>query len=164
MAFFDDMTAALAANPATDVGEHTTFKVRVGNPTHRRALVALATMLAVSLGATSQVGAGALACKPSVTVTNYLVPDIKVLNFKYKIGSNTVYTEGLRNEILSTYGDHEWPSQTLDYAATGVVITESAVEFQIRTSNGWATPQTSVWFPHSFACGANHHYNHEIRP
>ena len=165
MAFFDDMTADSPANPATDVGEPSTFKVRVSNSTRRRALVALAAVLAVSLGATSHVGAGALACKPTVTVTNSRPRGsaaIKVLNFKYKIGDNRIYTEGLTNKVLTSGQSEDWPSQTLNNAANGVKITSSAVELQVDNGRGWDPLTPLVWFPHTFACGENHHYNHVI--
>jgi hypothetical protein len=94
MAFFDDMSAASAAYPMTDVGEQSTSKVRVTNTTHRRALIALAAALAVSFGATSQAGAAGLACKPDVFVENAKGASIKVLRFEYTV-LGKVHTEAL---------------------------------------------------------------------
>jgi len=166
MAFFDDMTDASAANPTTDVGEPSTLKIRISNNTRRRALVAFAAVLTVSLGATSHVGAGALKCKPTVTVTNSRPGGsaaIKVLSFKYKIGDNRIYTEGLTNKVLTPGQFEDWPSQTLANAANGVTITSSAVELQVDNGRGWDPLTPLVWFPHTFACGENHHYNHVIK-
>jgi hypothetical protein len=160
---------ALPAYPVTDVSEQSTFKVRVTNTTPRRALVALAAALAVSFGATSPAGATNLACKPTVTVTN-LRPGgsaaIKIVNFQYKVDihGDEIFTEGLVNKIL-TDGDRfeDWPSQTLQDAATGNKITQTAVGFRVDNGRGWGSLLTSAWFPHSFLCGDEHTYKHEIR-
>jgi hypothetical protein len=166
MAIYDDMTRGLTSSPVTGVGEQSTFKARLKNTRHRRALLALAAMLAVSLGATPRTGAQALACKPNVRVVNLRgvgTAAIKVLSFKYKVGDNTVYTEPLANKILTPYQTENWPSQTLNHAPNGTVITSSAVELQIDNGPGWGPSFTSAWFPHTFGCGARHNYIHEIR-
>ena len=99
----------------------------VQNTTYRRALVALLAALSVVsfVGATSQTAMAGVKCKPNVRVTNKQGASIKVLNFKYKIGSNTIYTEGLVNKVLTPNETENWPSQTLNNAATGVVLTPS---------------------------------------
>jgi hypothetical protein len=166
MAIFDDLTPASTSSPVTDVGEQSTCKARFWNTRHRRALLALAGVLAVSLCATPRTGAQALACKPNVRVVNLRgvgTAAIKVLSFKYKVGDNTIYTEPLTNKILTPYETENWPSQTLNHAPNGTVVTSSAVELQIDNGPGWGTPFTSAWFPHSFACGPRHNYIHEIR-
>lgn len=158
-----ETTGALPAYPVTNVSERSTFKVRVTNTTPRRALVALAAALAISFGATSQAGA-TVHCQPNVKVTKGSggATSIKVLNFKYKVGGNTIYTEGLSNKVLTRGETENWPSQTLNHAATGVVITESAVEIQEDNGRGYGPSLPLVWFPHSFTCGANHNYIHVI--
>ncbi len=141
----------------------------IQNTTHRRALVALttavalATALTVSFGATSQPAAAGVKCQPNVRVTNKKGASIKVLNFKYKIGTNTIYTEGLTNKILTPNETENWPSQRLSAAANGVVLTSTAVEYKDDTGGGYGSPRTSAWFPHSFTCGSNHNYIHEIQ-
>jgi hypothetical protein len=141
----------------------------IQNTTHRRALVALATAvavtttLAVSFGATPQSAVAGVKCQPNVRVTNKKGASIKVLNFKYKIGSSTIYTEGLGNKILTPNETENWPSQTLNQAANGVVITSTAVEYKDDTGSGYGSPRTSAWFPHSFTCAANHNYIQEVQ-
>lgn len=126
-------------------------------------LIALAAVLAVSFGATS-VASATVKCKPNVRVINEKGASIKVLNFKYKIGTSTIYTEGLDNKIVAANGGTEnWPSQTLDDAANGVVITSSAVEFKDDTGSGYGPPRMSSWHPHSFVCGPTHNYIHTIQ-
>jgi hypothetical protein len=137
----------------------------IQNTTYRRALVALLVALSTVsfVGATSQTAMAGVKCKPNVRVTNNQGASIKVLNFKYKIGSNTIYTEGLVNKVLTPNETENWPSQTLNNAATGVVLTSTAVEYKKDTGSGYKDPPlTSAWFPHSFTCGSNHNYIHEI--
>lgn len=141
----------------------------IQNTTHRRALVALATAvavttaLAVSFGATPQAAVAVVNCKPNVRVTNKKGASIKVISFKYKIGSNTIYTEGLGNKILTQNETENWSSQTLNNAANGVVITSTAVEYRDDTGPGYGSPRTSAWFPHSFTCAASHNYIQEVQ-
>jgi hypothetical protein len=129
-----------------------------------RTLVALAAFAAVSLG--NSASAAAVHCKPDVEVTNKKGASIKVLTFKYKIAGNpNAFTEGLANKRLARNEKEEWPSQTLNNAANGVVITSSAVEFQNDNSGsggGYGPRQTSAWHPHSFECGGNHTYKHTV--
>lgn len=137
----------------------------IQNITHRRALVALAMALAVSFGAIDtrpQSAVAGVKCSPNVRVTNNKGASIKVLSFKYKIGSNTIYTEGLDNKILTRNETENWPSQTLNSAANGVVLTSTAVEYKDDTGSGYGNPRTSAWFPHSFTCDSSHNYIHEI--
>lgn len=130
-----------------------------------RSLVATAV---VALG--SQLGlaqAANLHCVPKeITVTNKKPASIKVLKLKYKVaGSDKVYTEGLDNKKLAPDEREEWPKQRLNHAATGVVVTETAIEYKNDNSgdgDGYGKPVTSKWFPHSYTCGSNHTYNHEI--
>ncbi|MBD1845331.1 hypothetical protein H6F89_18350 [Cyanobacteria bacterium FACHB-63] len=141
----------------------------IQNTTHHRVLVALTTALAVTFGAalpfsaTSPATAAGVKCQPSVRVTNKKGASIKVLRFLYKVGGNKVYTEGLANKILTPNETENWSSQTLNNAATGVVVTSTAVEYKDDTGSGYGSPRTSAWFPHSFTCGSNHNYIHEIQ-
>ncbi|MBN8561054.1 MAG: hypothetical protein J0L70_11055 [Leptolyngbya sp. UWPOB_LEPTO1] len=149
---------------------NTQFRVDpLQNATHRRVLVALTMSLAVTFGATVPFGATSPAtaagvkCQPSVKVTNKKGASIKVLRFLYKVGGSTVYTEGLVNKVLTPNETETWSSQTLNNAATGVVVTSTAVEYKDDTGRGYGSPHTSAWFPHSFTCAANHNYIHEIQ-
>jgi hypothetical protein len=164
-----DIQRETAVNPGFDAGGPTTARIRVARLARRTTLAALAAVLAVSFGGQSTVGAQRLACKPTVTVTN-LRPGgsaaIKIVTFKYKVAvsGNTIFTEGLSNKILTDgHRFEDWPSQTLSHAATGNVITETAVEFKVDNGPGWGPPITSAWFPHTFTCDDGHHYNHELR-
>ena len=132
------------------------------NTTRRHLLTALAAAVAVSFGATSPAVAN-VKCKPNVKVTNLKGASIKVINFNYKIGNNTIHTEGLTNKILSPNETENWPSQTLNDAATGVVITSTAVDFQDDNGPGYGPTQTSAWFPHSFTCTNTHNYIETIQ-
>ena len=132
------------------------------NTTHRHLLGALAAALALSFGATSPAVAN-VKCKPNVRVTNQKGASIKVINFKYKIGNNTVHTEGLANKILTQNETENWPSQSLNDAATGVVITATAVDFQDDNGPGYGPTRTSAWFPHSFTCNDSHNYIQTIQ-
>ena len=123
----------------------------------RHLLGAFAAALAVSFGAASPAVAN-VKCKPNVRVTNLKGASIKVINFKYKIGNNTIHTEGLANKILTPNEIENWPSQTLNDAATGVVITSSAIGYQDDTGPGYGPTKTSAWFPHSFTCNDTHNY------
>lgn len=126
-----------------------------------RTLVAAAT-----LGLGSTAFAANLACKPDVEVTNKKPASIKVLKFKYKVaGSNTVHTEGLNNKKLAVNETEEWRSQKLGHAATGIVVTDTAVEYKDDNSgagDGYGPVRSSPWFPHTFTCGDNHTYKHTI--
>ena len=105
-------------------------------------------------------------CKPTVTATNSKGIAIKVLRFKYKIGTATVYSEGLTNKTLSPGEKETWPSQTLGSASNGVVVSSTAVEYQDDTSgtgSNWGPTKTSEWFPHTFVCGPSHSYNQTVR-
>ena len=129
-----------------------------------RTLVATAALAAMGLG--NAAFAAAVNCKPNVEVTNKKGASIKVLTFKYKIaGSSETFTEGLANKKLSANETEDWPSQTLNHAANGVVITSSAVEFQNDASGsggGYGPRRTSAWHPHTFECGGNHTYKHNV--
>ena len=169
MAIFNNMTTELAAYPVTNVGERSTFKVRVTNTTHRRALVALAAVLAVSFGATSQAGAAGLACKPDVHVTNNKGKSIKVLNFRYTV-NGTEHTEALDNKRLAVGETGDWLNVNLQEVADGIVIDSTRVQYKDDTSgvgspvgDPYGPPRFSVSFPHTFTCGANHNYNHVIQ-
>jgi hypothetical protein len=134
------------------------------NANHRRLLVALTTTLALTFGATLSFGAMSPAtaagvhCQPTVKVTNNKGASIKVLRFLYKVGSSQTYTEGLGNRIVTPGETEIWSSQTLNNAATGVVVTSTAVEYKDDTGRGYGPPRTSNWFPHSFTCASNHNY------
>ena len=104
------------------------------NTTRRHLPTALAAAVAVSFGATS----------PAVA-------------------NDTIHTEGLTNKILSPNETENWPSQTLNDAATGVVITSTAVDFQDDNGPGYGPTQTSAWFPHSFTCTNTHNYIQTIQ-
>ena len=132
------------------------------NTTRRHLLTALAAAVAVSFGATSPAVAN-VKCKPNVKVTNLKGASIKVINFKYKIGNNTIHTEGLANKVVDTKDTEDWPSQTLNDAATGVVITSSAIGYQDDTGPGYGPTKTSAWFPHSFTCNDTHNYIETIQ-
>jgi hypothetical protein len=129
---------------------------------------ALSRTLAVAtlLAATGFAGnaSAALNCKPDVKVVNNKPASIKVLKFKYRteLGGSAVFTESLNNRKLAANGDDEtWKSQKLSDAATGIVVTETAVEYKDDNSgagDGYGPAKTSPWFKHSFTCGDNHTY------
>jgi hypothetical protein len=119
------------------------------------------------LGQSNVATAANLHCTPKeIIVTNKKPASIKVLNFKYKVaGSDKVFTEGLDNKKLAPNETEEWKTQRLNHAATGVVITETAIEFKNDNSgdgDGYGKPEMSRWFPRTYTCGANHTYPHEI--
>lgn len=149
---------------------NTQFRVDpLHNATYRRVLAALTMALAVSFGATVPFGATSPAtaagvkCQATVKVTNKKGASIKVLRLLYKVGGNTVYTEGLLNKVLTPNETETWSSQTLNNAATGVVVTSTAIEYRDDTGRGYGSPRTSEWFPHSFTCAPNHNYVHAIQ-
>jgi hypothetical protein len=141
----------------------------IQNTNHRRRLVALTTTLALTFVATlpfvvtSPATAVGVHCKPTVKVTNNKGASIKVLRFLYKVGGSKIYTEGLGNRIVNPGETEIWSSQTLNNAATGVVVTSTAVEYKNDTGSGYGSPRTSAWFPHSFTCASNHNYIQEIQ-
>jgi hypothetical protein len=140
-------------------------KINLLQKNQRRVLAILvaALAMAVSFGSKPQTAVAGVQCKPNVRVTNKKGASIKVLNFKYKIGNSSIYTEGLVNKVLTPNETENWPSQTLGNAATGVVITSTAIEYKNDTGRGYGPPVTSAWFPHSFTCNDNHNYIHEIQ-
>ena len=121
---------------------------------------------ALLCNAATQATAAGLKCEPTVKVTNSKGASIKVLKFKYKVaGSTDTFTESLINKRLAPNETEEWPSQKLGHAATGIVITSTAVEYKDDNSgagDGYGPPRTSDWFPHTFTCGANHNYIHTV--
>lgn len=129
-----------------------------------RTLAATAVITVIALGNTAF--AAAVNCKPTVEVTNKKGAAIKVLKFLYKIeGNPNEKTEGLSNKKLASNETEDWPSQTLNFAANGVVITSTAVEYRDDTtgSGGNFGPiRRSAWHPHSFKCGNNHTYKHDV--
>jgi hypothetical protein len=121
--------------------------------------------LLVSFGTTPQPAVAGVTCKPDVSVTNRRtdLSSIKVLSFKYKIGSDPkVYTEGLLNSVVNKNETEKWSNQWLGNAANGVVITSTAIEYKEDTGSGFGSPKLSAWFPHSFTCGTNSTYSHVI--
>ena len=146
MAIFDDRSAALAAYPVTDVGEHSRSEVRVTNTPHRRALVALAAALAVSFGAMQEASA-APNCKPDIFVKNNKDKAIKVLRFKYKVKDRAgTFDEGLANKRLAPGETGDWDKVALQEAAIGNVITSTWVEYRDDTS-GVGDPVGDPWGP-----------------
>lgn len=148
-------------------------KIRFGilpiqSTTHRRALLVFAGVLTFAsvatafLSNTSPVLAN-VKCKPDVKVTNNKGASIKVLNFKYKIGSGTVYTEGLANKVVGKNDSNTWNTQSLNHAATGIVITETAIEYKDDTGRGYGPSKTSSWTSHTSACNSAKDYNHVIQ-
>ena len=130
----------------------------------RRTGIALAAALALSFGATAPARANKLACKPNVRVTNQKGASIKVLRFLYTVGG-TEYSEGLTNKRLAPDETENWPSQTLQNAATGIVITSSRIEYKNDNSgagDGYGPPVMSSPFPHSYTCNASHNYIHVV--
>ena len=118
---------------------------------------------AVSFGAASQATAQT-DCQPDVFVTNNKPASIKVLNFRYTV-NGTEHTEPLANKRLQVKEQGYWPSQNLNRAATGIVITSSRIEYKDDNSgggDGYGPPRLSRPFPHSFTCGSNHNYFHTI--
>ncbi|MBS0435008.1 MAG: hypothetical protein JSR75_08955 [Proteobacteria bacterium] len=130
--------------------------------------IARCAVLACSVIAAVPAGAAGLACKPDVIVTNDKPASIKVLKFKYKtkVGGNTVFTEGLDNRKLAANGETEtWKSQKLGNAATGVVVTETAIEYKNDNSgsgDGYGPPKTSQWVTRTYTCSDAHTYPHTI--
>jgi len=132
----------------------------------RRALVAIAAALALSLGVTSQ--ARAADCKPNVRVVNHKGASIKVLRFLYTVGGQE-FSESLADKRLAVSETEDWPSQRLNGASVGQVITSSRVEFKNDTSgvgspigDPYGPPVMSRPFPHSFQCNDLHNYIHDI--
>ena len=126
------------------------------------------TFVAIALlGFGGLAAAANLHCTPKeVVVTNKKPASIKVLNFKYKVaGSDKVYSEGLDNKKLAPNETEEWKNQRLNHAATGVVVTETAIEYKNDNSgagDGYGKAVMSKWFPHSYTCSSGHTYQHEI--
>lgn len=130
-----------------------------------RTLVASAAIAALA-GLALPASAAKVNCKPAVEVTNKKGAAIKVVKFLYKIeGNPNAKSEGLANKNLAREETETWPSQTLNFAANGVVITSSAVEYRDDNSGsggGYGPVKTSAWHPHSFKCGSNHTYKHDV--
>ena len=108
-----------------------------------------------------------LACAPSIIAHNNKEIAIKVIRFKYKVaGDNTTWYEALDNKVLAAgEQDKTWRRVTLQHAARGIVITETAVEYKNDNSgsgDGFGAPVWSAWFPHTYTCGDNHTYPHAI--
>jgi len=129
----------------------------------------LCTAVVVALGGVAtSASADDLHCAPAVIVTNGKPASIKVLNFKYKTatGGNTVFTEGLANKKLAANGEeHTWKSQKLNDAATGIVVTSTAIEYKNDNSgagDGYGPPKTSKWITRSYTCNDSHTYPHTI--
>jgi hypothetical protein len=135
---------------------------------HRRALLAFAGALAFASGATtllsntSPVVAAGVHCNADVSVTNNKGASIKVLNFKYKIGSGAVYTEELSNEIVMPGKSYTWKNQSMNNAATGVVITDIALEYKDDTGKGYGPAQKSPWVSRTHPCDASSNYHQVI--
>ena len=53
--------------------------------------------------------------------------------------------------------------QTRTDAATDVVITSTAVDFQDDTDPGFGPTHSSAWFPHSFTCTDSHEFIQTIQ-
>jgi hypothetical protein len=126
-----------------------------------------AAVLFTLVGQLNVATAANLHCTPKeVIVTNKKSASIKVLNFKYKVeGSDKVHTEGLGNKRLAPDEREEWKNQRLNHAATGVVVTETAIEYKNDNSgdgDGYGKPEMSKWFPRTYKCGSNHTYPHDI--
>jgi hypothetical protein len=127
--------------------------------------IGFTSALLVSFGTTPQPAVAGVTCKPDVSVTNRRtdISSIKVLNFKYRIGSDPkVYTEPLLNRVLNKNETEKWGNQWLSNAANGVVITSTAIEYKEDTGSGFGNPKLSSWFPHSFTCGTSSTYSHAI--
>jgi hypothetical protein len=127
--------------------------------------IGFTSALLVSFGATPRPAVAGVKCVPDVSVTNQRtdLSSIKVLSFKYKIGSDpTVYTEGLLNSVLTKNETEKWNNQRLSSAANGVVISATAIEYKEDTGSGFGSPKLSAWFPHSFTCGTGSTYSHAI--
>jgi hypothetical protein len=118
-----------------------------------KARLGLLVVATIGLASTTapQATAQSLKCKPFVHVTNNKPAAIKVTKFLYKVaGSNDVNTESLNNKRLAPRERGDWPHQTLKEAATGVVVTSTAVEYKNDNSgagDGWGPPHESHWFP-----------------
>jgi hypothetical protein len=119
-------------------------------------------------GTTAPATAGPLECGPWVNSRNNKPAAIKVTKFLYKVaGSNDEHTESLDNKKLAPGERGEWPHQTLRHAATGIVITSTAVEYKNDNSgagDGWGSPHKSHWVAHSFTCNDEHNYNQDVDP
>ncbi|HET7527210.1 MAG TPA: hypothetical protein VFK10_14810 [Burkholderiaceae bacterium] len=129
----------------------------------------LCTAAAAVLGVVAtSAGAANLHCAPDVIVTNEKPASIKVLNFKYKVATSgdKIFTEGLANKKLAANGEeHTWKSQKLNNAATGVVVTATAIEYKNDNSgagDGYGPPKTSQWINRSYSCNDSHTYPHTI--
>jgi hypothetical protein len=128
--------------------------------------IAFTTGLLISFGSMSRPAVAGQTCTPDVSVTNRRtdISSIKVLNFKYRIGSDPkVYTEGLLNNVLTRNETERWNNQRLGSAVNGVVITSTAIEYREDTGTGFGSPKLSVWVPHSFTCGTSRTYTHTIQ-
>lgn len=132
--------------------------------THRARIVAAIAVLAASLAAVSSASAANIECKPNVRVTNKKGASIKVLRFEYTV-QGKAHNEGLTNKRLAPNETENWPSQKLGYAATGIVVTSSRIEYKNDNSgagDGYGPPVWSPSVTHTYTCNDSHNYIHVI--
>jgi hypothetical protein len=127
----------------------------------------LMTLAALTSALALPVAAAKTDCVANVRVTNQQRTAIKVLNFTYKIdGSNTIHTEKLENKLVAMNETANWPGQTLTAATAGILVSASAVEYQVFKTNGtigdYGPARMSPWFQTTISCGQGYDYVHYI--
>jgi hypothetical protein len=126
-------------------------------------LACLAAGLVGTMATPTPAVADGIKCRPDVKATNKKDIAVKVLKFKYKVaGSGDTFTEDLSNKVLKKGESETWKSQTLKFAAKGVVITSTAFEFQNDDGKGWGPAKTSDWTSQSGAFGDSDTYASKI--
>jgi hypothetical protein len=106
-------------------------------------------------------------CVANVRVTNQRHSAIRVLNLRYKIdGDATVHSDRLENKLVDINETVNWPGQILSAAAPGILISATAIEYQVFNSKGagedYGPAHLSPWFNSTIQCGQGYDYVHYI--